>query len=109
MRRTHRPAGAVPKPQWSFILKPLGVQSKPRRNLENERKAAYQPDAGDATGVSTVRGDCTVGGFDGRQKLTEWAPLIFVRSAAEAALPFCLPCHAFFFFLPVGSAFLFCG
>ncbi len=41
--------------------------------------AAYQPDAGDATAVSTARGACTVGGFDGRQKLTEWAPLIFVR------------------------------
>ncbi len=43
--------------------------------------AAQQPDAGDATVVSTVRGNCTPRGFGGRQEVAEWAPLIFVRYA----------------------------
>ncbi len=55
-----------------------GSRSKPRRYREHERTAAYQPDAGDATAVSTVRGACSMGGFDGRRKLAEWAPCVRV-------------------------------
>ena len=66
----------------------LGCWMKPlrgtdRKTPETRGRAAEQPDAGDATAVSTVHSDCTACGFDGRQELTEWAPLIFVRSAAE--------------------------
>ena len=44
--------------------------------------AAYQPDAGDATAVSAVRGDCTMGDFDGCQKLVEMGAHDLVRWAA---------------------------
>jgi hypothetical protein len=53
-----------------------------RKTPETRGRAAEQPDAGDATAVSTVRGGCTDSGSDGSQEVAEWAPLIFVRYAA---------------------------
>ena len=48
-------------------------------NGDNNEMAAYPPDAGDAAAVSTIFGECTARALDGRQKLPEQAPLIFVR------------------------------
>ncbi len=79
MKMTNREKQACASLTLSCWLEPLrGADRKPP---ETRGRAAEQPDAGDATAVSTVRSDGTARGFDERQKLTEGAPLIFVRSA----------------------------